>query len=77
MEKGTKDEKAKATTMRFGKPSWCFEQSRNQVLCRTGLRGKGQSEYFKFGGDSGRTEEEAQVLAENRVAEWVKARIYT
>jgi hypothetical protein len=63
-----KDEKT-----RFGKPNWCFENSRDQVLCRTGLRGKGQSQTYKFGGSSGRTKEEAQALAEI----WIKARVYT
>jgi hypothetical protein len=62
-----KDEKT-----RFGKPNWCFENSRDQVLCRTGLRGKGQSQTYKFGGSSGRTKEEAQALAEI----WIKARVY-
>ena len=35
--------------VRFDKPKYCHERSRNQILCRTGLRGPGQSVALKYG----------------------------
>ena len=50
------------------KPSWSNEHSRSQILCRTGLRGPGQSHNIKYGPLEGITVPEAIEMAK----EWIK-----
>lgn len=45
-------------------PGWCFEHSRSQIMCRTGVPGPGQNHAIKYGGKSGRTKAQAESEAE-------------
>ena len=51
------------------RPHFGVESTRSQIMCRTGLKGPGQTHAIKFGGTSGRPK--AKALAE--AAAWVKA----
>ena len=48
--------------VRFDKPKYAVERTRNQVLCRTGYRGPGQSIQLKFG-EGAKFANEAQAIA--------------
>ena len=50
------------------KPSMSNEASRSQVLCRTGLKGKGQSHRISYGAGDGLTK--AAAIAAGK--KWVK-----
>ena len=50
--------------VRFGKPGFAVERSRSQVMCRTGLRGVGQSHRIGLGeGEAYDSEESAVAVA--------------
>ena len=51
------------------KPTMSHEGTRSQYLCRTGLKGSGQSHAIKYGEGHGMTKEEAQASAK----EWVSS----
>jgi hypothetical protein len=53
------------------KPSFSHEASRSQYLCRTGLKGKGQSYAIKYGA-GGHSKRNAEQLAEQWVAKAVR-----
>ena len=50
-------------SVRFAAPSYTVERSRSQALCRTGLRGPGQSFKIKFREGEEHDEEKSAVAA--------------
>ena len=55
--------KAEAAAERFCEPCISMERSRSQVLCRTGLRGSGQSWTLKYGPGQAYRDEAAALKA--------------
>ena len=62
----------KASAVGKAKPTWSHEGSRTQYLCRTGVKGPGQSHAIKYG-DGIRTKERARLEAVRWVAEKEKS----
>ncbi len=73
LQKPKKLEKTPVTVSPNGifkaKPAMSHEGTRSQYLCRTGLKGPGQSHAIKYGEGHGMTKEEAQASAK----EWVSS----
>ena len=71
-DKKTKQKKKKANAgKKSPKPSYSVEWSRDQVLCRTGLKGAGQSVAYKFA-DYGGSSDKAISAAKKWVATQTK-----
>ena len=71
-KKNTKKKKKKANAgKKSPKPSYSVEWSRDQVLCRTGLKGAGQSVSYKFA-DYGGSSDKAIAAAKKWVATHTK-----
>jgi hypothetical protein len=62
----------KASAVGKAKPTWSHEGSRTQYLCRTGVKGPGQSHAIKYG-DGIMTKEGARLEAVRWVAEKEKS----
>ncbi len=56
-----------AKPVRFSLPAYCFERSRSQIMCRTGLRGPGQSFRLSYGDGADTVE-----IAEKKAIAWVR-----
>ena len=67
-KKKTDPVKAKANSgERFSQPCYSIEWTRNQIMCRTGLRGAGQSHRIIFGTRDVPTFAVAQKIADKWV----------